>query len=81
MPLTESAKRYYFGSKEPQQLRDYSGAGNTLLYEGYAVQGLAEDQPGWVIVLHAIDGSTNMDNGQKLLAGQSWSLRTYLTFP
>lgn len=75
MALTESAKRYFFGHVEPQQLRDYSAAGNALLYEGYATPGVATSTAGWVIVKHSYD-SNNADNQTQPKAGLIWDLRS-----
>jgi hypothetical protein len=80
MPITESAKKYHFGNIEPQQLRDYSGPGNTLLYEGFSVQGTPQASPGWVILKHIFDGN-NMDKGTSMLVGKSYSIRSSYTFP
>jgi hypothetical protein len=80
MPLTESAKKKLFGQAEPKHLRDYGGPGNTLLYEGYAIQNTPIDYPGWVILKHAFDVN-NMDTGDSMLVGKSWSIRASYTFP
>ena len=74
MPLTESAKKYSFGHVEPQQLRDYSGPGNTLLYEGYGTPGIATSTAGWIIVKHSYDVN-GADNQTQPKYGLIWDLR------
>lgn len=77
--MTESSKKYFFTSVEPQVLRDYSGPGNTLLYEGFAAPGVKTDEKGWVIVVHDFDAN-NMDIGQRTKSGLEWDLRSFYTF-
>lgn len=75
MPLTESAKKKYFGNTEPQQRRDYSGPGDTMLYEGYAAPGVSEDTAGWIIAKHSFD-SNNADTESQPKWGLIWTLRS-----
>lgn len=73
--LTESAKKRTFGNVEPQQMRDYSGPGGTLLYEGYATPGISTAIAGWVIVKHSFN-SGNADIETQPKYGLIWDLRT-----
>ncbi len=75
MPLTESFKKKQFGNTEPQQERDYSGPGNTLLYEGYATPGVLTSVAGWVIIKHSFD-SGNMDTQSQPKIRVIWDLRS-----
>jgi hypothetical protein len=75
MPLTESFKKRIFGNTEPQQQRDYSGPGNTLLYEGYATPGIKTSTAGYVIVKHSFDVN-NMDIESQPKVGLIWDLRS-----
>lgn len=79
MPLTESAKKKNFGNVEPQQRRDYSGPGNTMLYEGYAAPGVSEDVAGWIIVKHSFD-SNNADSESQPKYGLVWTLRAIYNY-
>lgn len=79
MPLTESAKKWSFGNIEPQQLRDYSGPGNSLQYEGYATPGVSEDTAGWVIIKHEFNAG-NADTGGKPKYGLIWTLRAIYSY-
>lgn len=72
--LTESAKKFSFGHVEPQQRRDYSGPGNSLLYEGYATPGISEDTAGWIIIKHSFNAG-NMDTESQPKYGCIWTLR------
>lgn len=74
MPLTESAKRYFFGHVEPQQMRDYSGPNNAMVYEGYATPGQPTSTACWVIVKHSFDGNGADDQSQPK-SGLIWDLR------
>lgn len=79
MSLTESAKKFYFGHAEPQQLRDYSAPNDALLYEGYATPGISEDTSGWIIVKHSYDGNGADDQTQPKI-GLVWSLRAIYNY-
>lgn len=75
LPLTESAKKKNFGNVEPQQMRDWSGPGGALLYEGYATPGISQNVSGWCIIKHSFD-SNNFDNESQPKFGLIWAIRT-----
>lgn len=75
MPLTESAKKKYFGNTEPQQMRDYSGPGSTMLYEGWAAPGVSTSVAGWIIAKHSFDVN-NADIESQPKFGLIWDLRS-----
>lgn len=77
--LTESQKKFQFGNTEPQQRRDYSGAGNTLEYEGYASPGTAETTAGWVIIKHTVNND-NADVQSQPKFGVIWTIRSMYNF-
>lgn len=79
MPLTESAKKFWFGNVEPQYRFDPSGPGGTILYEGYATPGVSEDLPAWVVVKHTFDGN-NVDIEGQPKYGIVWTLRATYDF-
>lgn len=79
MPLTESAKKHWFGNVEPQYRFDYSGPTGMMKYEGYASPGVPETTAGWVIIKHSFN-SDNADIEGQPKYGLIWSLRTIYNY-
>lgn len=78
MPLSESAKKFWFGNIEPQYRLDYSGTGGAIKYEGYATPGTSEDAAGWVILEHTtVNGA---DTAGKPKYGLVWTLRAIYNY-
>lgn len=79
MPLTENFIRKNFGNIQPQEERDYSGPGNTLLYEGWATPGVSTATSGWTIIKHSFNAG-NMDTQSQPKIGIIWDLRTIYNY-
>jgi len=77
--LTDQAIKKTFGNVQPQERRDYSGTGNSLIYEGYATPGITEDIAGWVIIKHTVDAD-GFDTESQPKYGLIWTLRAIYSY-